>query len=154
MKLNWRFRSLDTSTFCPWTCRRRRNATAYRRKRFRDDVEAWTWPMPDANRYDILILQVFRKNYKTGDTEFEFDRSELEHHASKQGIALPKNLGDVIYSYRYRRKLPEQIRATASKKMEWIIEPAGRSKYRFRLSRSSRIVPRTDLLAVKIPDAT
>ena len=110
--------------------------------------------MPEANRYDVLILQVFKKHYKSGSSEFEFDREELEHHAAKQGIVLPKNLGDIIYSYRYRRKLPEEIRATAAKKMEWIIEPAGRSKYRFRQSRASRIVPRTDLLAIKIPDAT
>jgi len=110
--------------------------------------------MPDANRYDVLILQVFKEHYKSAESEFEFDRKELEHHAAKQGIVLPKNLGDIIYLYRYRRKLPEEIRATASKKMEWIIEPAGRSKYRFKLSRTSRIVPRTDLLAIKIPDAT
>lgn len=110
--------------------------------------------MPDANRYDVLILEVFKKHYKSGDLEFEFDREELEHHAGKRGIVLPKNLGDIIYSYRYRRKLPEEIHSTASKKMEWIIEPAGRSKYRFRLSRVSRIVPRSDLLAIKIPDAT
>ena len=110
--------------------------------------------MPDANRYDVLILQVFKKHHTTGSSEFEFDREELEHHASKQGIVLPKNLGDIIYSYRYRRKLPEEIRSAAPKKMEWIIEPAGRSRYRFKLSRVSRFIPRTDLLAVKIPDAT
>lgn len=38
--------------------------------------------------------------------------------------------------------------------MEWIIEPAGRAKYRFRLAKISRVVPRTDLIAIKIPDST
>ena len=35
-----------------------------------------------------------------------------------------------------------------------LIEPAGRAKYRFRMSRVSRIVPREDLIVIKLPDTT
>jgi hypothetical protein len=73
---------------------------------------------------------------------FEFDQS------------VPDNLGDVIYSFRYRTALPDDIVKTATAGKEWIIEPAGRSRYRFKLARVSRIIPNSDLLAIKIPDAT
>jgi len=110
--------------------------------------------MPEQNRYDALIAEIFRRHHKKGATAFEFDRIELEGTAEKLGIKLPKNLGDVIYSFRYRKSLPEQISKTATRGAEWTIEPAGRAKYRFKLALVSRIVPRNDLLAIKIPDAT
>jgi hypothetical protein len=106
------------------------------------------------NRYQVLISRIFHDHFKEGTTEFEFDRSELNSNAKKLKIKLPDNLGDVIYSFRYRTSLPEDIVATAETGKEWIIEPAGRSRYRFKLSRVSRIVPRDGLLAIKIPDAT
>jgi hypothetical protein len=85
---------------------------------------------------------------------FEFERSELETVARDLGIKLPKNLGDLIYSFRYRSALPKEILATETAGKEWIIEPAGRAKYRFRLAKISRIIPRNDLVATKIPDST
>src|SRR5258708_37757187 len=113
-------------------------------------------PMPDLkpNRYEALISRIFRDHFKAGFTEFEFERSELNSNAKKLKIKLPDNLGDVIYSFRYRTALPHDIIATAERGKEWIIEPAGRSRYRFKLARSSRILPHTALLAIKIPDAT
>ncbi|MDQ2900575.1 MAG: endonuclease, partial [Acidobacteriota bacterium] len=46
------------------------------------------------------------------------------------------------------------IQSTASKGMEWGIELAGKGQYRFKLGKLVRIVPRPDLIAIKIPDAT
>ncbi len=69
-------------------------------------------------------------------------------------MRLPKNLGDLIYSYRFRSVLPCSITDTAPEGKEWTIELAGHGTYRFRLGAPSRIVPRPDLLATKIPDAT
>ena len=63
-------------------------------------------------------------------------------------------MGDLIYSFRYRNELPESILATAKNGLEWIIEGAGRAKYRFRLVKLNRIVPREELLTIKVPDAT
>jgi hypothetical protein len=110
--------------------------------------------MPERNRYEVLILTIFQNHYRQGATEFEFERAEMETVALKLGVKLPKNLGDLIYSFRYRRRLPDEILATEKSGKEWIIEPAGRAKYRFRIARSSRIIPRDDLVAIKIPDAT
>ena len=109
---------------------------------------------PARNRYEVLILTIFRNHHRKGVDDFEFERSELETVAEKLGVNLPKNLGDLIYSFRYRRGLPEEILATETAGKEWIIEPAGRAKYRFRLAKVSRIIPRKDLVAIKIPDAT
>ena len=109
---------------------------------------------PARNRYEVLILTIFRNHHRKGAGEFEFERSELETVAEKLGVRLPKNLGDLIYSFRYRRGLPAEILATETDGKEWIIEPAGRAKYRFKLAKVSRIIPREDLIATKIPDAT
>jgi hypothetical protein len=111
-------------------------------------------PEPRKNRYQALISRIFHDHFKKGMTEFEFQRAELNSNAKKLNIRLPDNLGDVIYSFRYRTALPKDIIETAEKGKEWIIEPAGRSRYRFKLARVSRIVPNSELLAIKIPDAT
>jgi hypothetical protein len=69
-------------------------------------------------------------------------------------IELPKNVGDLPYSFRYRIPLPERVLATQPEGREWIIEGAGRARYRFRLVQKTRIVPRHDLASTAIPDAT
>ena len=47
-----------------------------------------------------------------------------------------------------------EILATQPEGFEWIIEGAGKARYRFRLSRINRIEPRTDLAEIKLPDST
>jgi len=106
------------------------------------------------NRYSAIIGTIFKNHYKPGKTQFEFSRDEFVEIAKSLGIALPKNLGDTIYSFRFRTALPPEIVATASKGMEWGIELAGKGRYRFKLGTFVRIVPRPDLIAIKIPDAT
>jgi hypothetical protein len=106
------------------------------------------------NRYSAIIGTIFKRYHKPGKTQFEFSRDEFVEIARTLGIELPKNLGDTIYSFRFRTALPPEIVATAPKKMAWGIELAGRGKYRFRLGTLTRIVPRPDLIAIKIPDAT
>lgn len=106
------------------------------------------------NRYQAIISEVFANHHKHGSNEFEFTRDEFVAIAESLKIALPKNVGDVIYSFRYRNELPEAIRTTAANGLEWIIEGAGRACYRFKQVRLNRIVPREELLTIKIPDAT
>jgi len=106
------------------------------------------------NRYQAIIAKVFGNNYRTGVTEFEFTRTEFVAIAEKLKIDLPKNIGDVIYSVRYRNELPDVVRKTAQNGFEWIIEGAGRSRYRFKQVRLNRIVPRDELVTIKVPDAT
>jgi hypothetical protein len=106
------------------------------------------------NRYSAIIGTIFKNHYKPGKTQFTFSRDEFVEIAKSLDIALPKNLGDTIYSFRFRTALPPEIVSTASIGMEWGIELAGKGEYRFRLGKLVRIVPRADLIAIKIPDAT
>ncbi len=111
-------------------------------------------PVRQPNRYQAIIARVFADHHAADVTEFEFTRDEFEAIAQSLGIVLPKNVGDVIYSFRYRSELPEIVRATAADGLEWIIEGAGRARYRFKQVRMNRIVPREELLTIKVPDAT
>lgn len=113
-----------------------------------------TKPPKQPNRYQAIISRVFSNNFSDTKTEFEFTRDEFVEIAHSLGIVLPKNVGDVIYSFRYRNELPSSIVSTAAEGREWIIEGAGRSRYRFKQVRLNRIVPREELLTIKIPDAT
>lgn len=106
------------------------------------------------NRYSAIIAKVFSNHYTKKGESFEFTRDEFEGAANELEIKLPKNVGDLIYSFRYRNELPTSILNTANTGLEWIIEGAGRAKYRFRLVKLNRIVPREELLTIKVPDAT
>ena len=106
------------------------------------------------NRYQQLFEKIFFDRYSEGITEFSFERADIEHAAKDLEIELPKNLGDVVYSFRYRNPLPDSILQTQPKDQEWIIEGVGRAQYAFKLVKISRIIPRDDLKAVRIPDAT
>jgi hypothetical protein len=108
----------------------------------------------NANRYKALIEKIFFDRYRRGALRVEFERDELIATAQKLGIDVPRNLGDVIYSIRYRTELPERVLRTQPAGMEWIVEGAGRAKYAFVLVRLNRIVPNADLITIGIPDAT
>ena len=112
-------------------------------------------PKPSsANRYQAILERVFAEHHGPSVLAFEFTRDALVQAARALGITLPKNLGDLVYSVRYRVEMPAPIRATATPGREWIIEGAGRGRYRFRQVALNRVVPRADLVCIKIPDAT
>ena len=111
-------------------------------------------PPKKLNRYQAIISRVFSNHFSSSETEFEFTREEFVEIAQALGIVLPKNVGDVIYSFRYRNELPATITRTSSEGREWIIEGAGRARYRFKQVRLNRIIPREELLTIKIPDST
>lgn len=104
--------------------------------------------------YKQIIERIFLNHYKPSLEEFEFSRDEIEKIGNKLKVKLPKNLGDLIYSFRYRVALPDAILKTAKPGYEWIIEGAGDARYRFVLSRVNRIVPRASSFTIKIPDST
>lgn len=107
-----------------------------------------------SSRYGTLIEKIFFDRYSDGVTEIEFARTAIEDAAEILDIQLPKNLGDVLYSFRFRAALPKRIVQTQAEGMEWVIELAGRAVYKFRLVRINRISPREDLIMINIPDAT
>lgn len=115
--------------------------------------------MPDdapaqLNRYQALIEKIFFDRYTDGATELPFPRTAFPEAAAELGIELPKNLGDVIYSVRYRTPLPESVLATQPEGLEWIIDGIGRAQYAFKLVTLTRIRPSDAMATIAIPDAT
>jgi len=108
----------------------------------------------EPNRYTKILEAIFAKHFKRGMTEIEFERTEISQVADKLGIILPKNLGDVLYSFRYRTLLPKSITSKALKGHEWIIRPAGKGKYKLAIVKQSAIIPSSILAETKIPDST
>jgi len=110
------------------------------------------------NRYRQLLEHIFFDesfgSFQKGITTIEFQREDLERAAGILSIKLPKNLSDVLYSQRYRSPLPRRILETQPAGMEWIIDGAGRARYRFSLVPINRILPNPSLRVVKVPDAT
>ncbi len=84
--------------------------------------------MTQENRYSSIIRGIFLSKFKPGAREVDFEREDIERFARKLKIRLPKNLGDLIYSFRYRAALPEEIQSTAGAAETWIIRPAGRAR--------------------------
>ena len=104
--------------------------------------------------YSRIIERIFLDRWTVGATEIPFERSDIVSVTKKLRVKLPKNLGDVIYSIRYRTPMPASVIECAPQGKSWVIEGVGRAKYCFKLARLARVVPNTALLSVKIPDAT
>jgi hypothetical protein len=105
------------------------------------------------NRYTKIIEKIFRNNYREGALEVAFEREEIVRVAKELKITLPKNLGDLVYSFRYRADLPESIVSKAPKNKQWIIRPKGRALYAFVATGLTTIVPQV-MAEIKIPDST
>lgn len=104
--------------------------------------------------YSKIIEEVFRRKHTSGATQIAFEREDIVKAAKRLRIPEPKNLGDVLYSFRYRNDLPKDVAETAPEGLSWLIRPAGTSKYRFELSALANITPRDSLAATKVPDST
>ncbi|MDX1992354.1 MAG: endonuclease [bacterium] len=120
-------------------------------KRFHKDKEG---VVKEQNRYNQIIERIFFDHYVEGAEEVLFERTDIERVAQSLGINLPKNLGDVIYSFRYRTLLPQTIGSKAPEGKTWIIRPAGRALYKFVAVIDRPLVPQELLAQTKIPDAT
>jgi hypothetical protein len=107
----------------------------------------------ELNRYSKIILHIFQNNF-VGGQEFEFGREEIETAANALDIRVPKNKGDVVYTFRYRKRLPKAILDTQPDGLHWLILGAGPARYRFRLNKLAYIHPTRGLMVRKIPDAT
>ncbi len=106
------------------------------------------------NRYTQLIERIFFQHYQPGATAVVFERSEIADAAAQLGIKLPKNLGDILYSFRYRTDLPASIADKALEGYEWVLRPAGRGRYKFELSKQTIIAPSPMLAETKVLDST
>lgn len=110
--------------------------------------------MRSPNRYTQIIEHIFKRRYKHKSERVEFSRDDIASAAKVLGIELPKNLGDVIYTFRYRGNLPENIVGRCPVGKRWVIQPIGRAKYAFVATTFSTISPNKNLSVTKIPDST
>ena len=107
------------------------------------------------SRYEQILTWVFATRYKDGDLSVAWYREDLDAAATALGIARIKNLGDIVYSYRFRKDMPEAIAKMAPRGREWILRGAGDGKYRFdAIPLQVPILPTPSLSVTKIPDAT
>lgn len=113
-----------------------------------------TGPGHRQESYASIIEKIFFSKYRQGAEHVEFNRQDIVRAAEQLKVNLPKNLGDVLYAFRYRRPLPESIRKLAPPDHDWIIRPSGRSRYRFDAVPLAWILPTKGLAETKVPDAT
>ena len=110
--------------------------------------------IPKKNRNSAIIEAVFHTRYEDGRREVSFNREDLVAFAANLNISLPKNLGDIIYTFRYRTELPDSIREIAPEGETWVIRSVGRGQYQFALVADRPLLPNLNLAVTKIPDST
>lgn len=110
--------------------------------------------MSDPTNYDRIIIRIFESKFKDGDEEVPFTREDISNAAKYLKVSTPKNLGDVPYTFRYRRPLPKEIIGKAPNGMAWHILGIGVAKYCFVARKPLDLVPKEYLPAIEIPDAT
>ncbi len=106
------------------------------------------------NGYAHIIERLFLSRYKPGAVEVPFEASDFVRVAKKLRAKLPANLGDVVCGFRYSTKLPQSVRTEAPKLTEWIIRPAGASRYCFVEVGKTVVAPRPMFSVTKIPEST
>ncbi len=104
--------------------------------------------------YAVIIEKIFFSKFKAGMEAVAFEREDIVKFAKKLGISSPKNLGDLVYSFRHRAVLPRSIQDRAPEGMIWIIRPIGKAQYQFDLVPDRPLLPNENMLATKVPDST
>lgn len=98
---------------------------------------------------------IFQERYTDGATSIIFEREELAAKAHQLGFEPPKNLGDIVYSYKYRKSLPKSIVQTAPEGYYWRIKNVGIAQHEFVLTPGVEFIePDSMLSTTKIPDGT
>lgn len=120
----------------------------------RQKESQWSRFVSQQKIYVSIIEKIFRSKFTTGMREVGFEREEIVKFGKALKIDLPKNLGDLVYSFRYRTALPVNIQATAGEGEAWIIRPAGRSKYCFVLVPNTPLTPNPNMTTTKVPNST
>lgn len=59
--------------------------------------------------YTDIIEKVFFDRYEEGDTDVVFERKALTEAARLLDREPPKNLDDLIYTFRHRKALPDSL---------------------------------------------
>lgn len=110
--------------------------------------------MTKGNRYDVIVQRIFDERFRPGARRVEFARQAIVEAAQALGIPAPKNLGDMLYTYRNRRALPGAVTRHAPEGMVWEIRGTGRGTYAFVAVPPLDLAPSPHLAVTRIPNAT
>ena len=107
-------------------------------------------------RYSRIAEHIFFKNYNDGDEKVDFEREDINSAADELKVKRIKNLGDLIYSFRYRNVFPRSVLAKAPEGKGWIFRSRGDGLYSFVAVDQELITikPQNGLALTKVPDAT
>lgn len=105
------------------------------------------------SKYETLMIHVFLERWKQDAREISFTKGDVEILNRSLDLQI-KNLPDMLYTFRYRAKMPMEIASRAPTGKIWAILPTGTATYKFVLTTDSNIVPNLNLLPIKIPDST
>jgi hypothetical protein len=108
----------------------------------------------DDSKYSQVIAWVFSRNYQEGARAVAFSRDDLVSAHAELGLSRTKNIGDIPYSFRFRKELPTVITDTAPTDSEWIILGVGSASYEFRLASPGKISPSRNRERIPVLDAT
>ena len=101
-------------------------------------------------QYARIIREQFNRVYRENAEELPFSKADLEKTCQDLGEDV-SNVPDIIYTFRVRRELPEEILARGN----WVISPRGRGLYAFtKLANPPRFdIAYTDYAPVRIYSA-
>lgn len=75
-------------------------------------------PGKNQGAYAQIIEHIFLRKYTTGALTVAFERDDINRAAAALHLSPPSNVGDAVYTFRYRRQLPPLIRAKAPEGFE------------------------------------
>jgi hypothetical protein len=111
-------------------------------------------PKEENNKYEKVVDWVFKRRYRKGVRRVAFSRDDLVEAHTALDLSRTKNIGDIPYSFRFRRDLPERVVKAAPKGTEWIILGTGSANYEFRLASPGKILPSKNRERIPVLDAT
>lgn len=82
------------------------------------------------NRYQALVASLFHGRYSVGIENLPFTRQELIAKADELKIEMPKNPGDVLYSFRYSRSRRRAARTASPASRRSKTSPAAPKSFR------------------------
>jgi hypothetical protein len=119
--------------------------------KYRPGMDLVPFARTDYDEALLLVAREYPDRFKKADqaakalSDAEEDALAATAGMTEDPVGIPrhKNIGAVIYDYRFRRKLPPRIAETERPEENkfWRIQLAGRGEYRFRLGPDPIIVP-------------
>lgn len=108
----------------------------------------------DKNLYTRILEDIFENGFEPTKMEVRFTRKDITATCKKLGLEPPSNIGDLLYTFRYRADIPASIASKAPPDTTWVVWPAGRSMYRLAPSKHPDFPPSPHFAETKVPDST